>query len=142
MRSPKRCGPRRDETCGPSLPVGAGVGLWYFPIVGTTAAARSVSYLSIDQKGRATLPEGVRTSLGLRPGDFVILERTERGTYELVPATLVPRDQLWFHHPEMQRRLRKAEEDISAGRTSSARTHAAAQAQLDRFKSAGPRRRR
>ena len=35
--------------------------------------ASGVSYLSVDQKGRATLPEEVRASLGLRPGDFVLL---------------------------------------------------------------------
>ncbi len=94
----------------------------------------AVSYLSVDQKGRATLPEEVRSSLGLRPGDFVLLEKTKRGTYELVPAALVPRDQLWFHHPEMQRRIRKAEADLAAGRTKVTRTVAEAQALLDRLK--------
>jgi len=94
----------------------------------------AVSYLSVDQKGRATLPEEVRVSLGLRPGDFVLLERTERGTYELVPAALVPREQLWFHHPEMQRRMRKAETDVAEGRTKVTRTAAEAQALLDRLK--------
>lgn len=97
--------------------------------------ATSLSYLSVDQKGRATLPEEVRASLGLRPGDFVLLERTERGTYELVPAALVPRDQLWFFHPEMQRRVRKAEADLGAGRTSKTRTLAEARTLLDSFKS-------
>jgi AbrB family looped-hinge helix DNA binding protein len=101
----------------------------------------SVSYLSIDQKGRATLPEVVRTSLGLRPGDFVLLERTERGTYELVPAALVPKDQLWFHHPAMQRRIRRAEADIAEGRTDRTRSAKAAQALLDGSKSAKPGRR-
>ena len=94
----------------------------------------AVSYLSVDQKGRATLPEDVRTSLGLRPGDFVLLERTERGTYELVPAALVPRDQLWFHHPAMQRRVRRAEADVAAGRTKVTRTPAEARALLRTFK--------
>jgi AbrB family looped-hinge helix DNA binding protein len=94
----------------------------------------AVSYLSVDQKGRATLPEEVRASLGLRPGDFVLLEKTERGTYELVPAALVPREQLWFHHPEMQRRMRKAETDLAEGRTRVTRTAGGAQALLDRYK--------
>jgi AbrB family looped-hinge helix DNA binding protein len=96
--------------------------------------ATEVSYLSVDRKGRATLPEEVRASLGLKPGDFVLLERTERGTYELVPASLVPRDQLWFHHPAMQRRIRKAETDIAEGRTHVTRTAEEAQALLDSFK--------
>jgi AbrB family looped-hinge helix DNA binding protein len=99
----------------------------------------AVSYLSVDQKGRATLPEEVRTALGLRPGDFVLLEKTERGTYELVPAALVPRDQLWFHHPEMQDRIRKAEADVVEGRTRVTRSAAGAQALLDGLK--GRRRR-
>jgi AbrB family looped-hinge helix DNA binding protein len=100
--------------------------------------ASPVSYLSVDSKGRATLPEEVRSSLGLEPGDFVLLERTERGTYELVPAALVPRDQLWFHHPEMQRRIRKAEADVAAGRTKVTHSAEEAQALLD---SKGKRRR-
>jgi len=91
----------------------------------------SVVYLSVDRKGRATLPEEVRASLGLRAGDFVLLEKTERGTYELVPAALVPRDQLWFHHPEMQSRMRKAEADLAEGRSTVTRTAAEAQALLD-----------
>jgi AbrB family looped-hinge helix DNA binding protein len=104
--------------------------------------ASAISYLSVDQKGRATLPEEVRVSLGLRPGDFVLLEKTERGTYELVPAALVPRDQLWFHHPEMQGRIRKAEADLTEGRTKVTRSVGEAQALLDGFKRRrrGPRR--
>jgi AbrB family looped-hinge helix DNA binding protein len=104
--------------------------------------ATAVSYLSVDRKGRATLPEEVRTSLGLRPGDFVLLERTERGTYELVPAALIPRDQLWFHHPEMQQRIRKAEADLADSRTKVTHSAAEAKALLDRFKAKRPRGRR
>lgn len=58
-----------------------------------------------------------------------------------LPAALVPHDQLWFHHPEMQRRTQKAESDIAEGRTSVTRTLAAAQAELDRHNS-GARRQR
>jgi AbrB family looped-hinge helix DNA binding protein len=96
--------------------------------------AGMVSYLTVDRKGRATLPEEVRASLGLGPGDFVLLERTDRGTYELVPAALVPRDQLWFHHPEVQRRIRKAEDDLAAGRTQVTHSVEEAQVLLDSFK--------
>jgi bifunctional DNA-binding transcriptional regulator/antitoxin component of YhaV-PrlF toxin-antitoxin module len=85
------------------------------------------------------LPEEVRSALDLEPGDFVLLERTERGTYELVPAALVPRDQLWFHHPEMQRRIGKAEADLAASRTKVTNSAEEAQELLDSFK--GKRRR-
>ena len=102
------------------------VGSWYFPTV--------VSYLTLDQKGRATLPEEVREALGLRGGDLLLLERTSRGTFELVPAALVPRDQLWFHHPAMQKRVREAEADLRAGRTTTTRTVGEAQSLLDGLK--------
>jgi hypothetical protein len=40
----------------------------------------------------------------------------------LVPATLVPKDQLWFHHPEMQARIRRAESDLAEGRSTQTQT--------------------
>jgi AbrB family looped-hinge helix DNA binding protein len=101
----------------------------------------ALSYLSLDQKGRATLPEEVRASLGLGPGDIVLLERTDRGTYELVPAALVPRDQLWFHHPAMQRRVRKAEASFGHAGQTPTRSPEEAQALLDRLKAPAKKRR-
>ena len=101
--------------------------LWHCTTVGTT-------YLTVDGKGRATLPEEVRSALGLKAGDLVILDRTAHGTYELVPAALVPTDQLWFHHPEMQKRARTAEAELAAGRQTRTRTPEEAQAFLDRLK--------
>jgi AbrB family looped-hinge helix DNA binding protein len=99
------------------------------------------SVISLDKKGRTTLPEDVRSELGLKAGDFLILERTERGTFELVPASLVPNDQLWFHHPEMQKRIREAEADIAAGRVTTARTSAEVKALFRRWGRTRPRRR-
>ena len=94
----------------------------------------SVSFLNVDKKGRATLPEEVRSDLGVQSGDLVLLERTQRGTWELVPAHLVPRDQLWFHHPEMQARVAQAEDDFSKGRAARTRSPRQAQAFLDGLK--------
>jgi AbrB family looped-hinge helix DNA binding protein len=94
----------------------------------------TISYLTLDRKGRATLPEDVRESLGLTPGDLVLLEKTDRGTYELVPASLIPRDQLWFHHPAVRRRVARAEADLAAGRAASVATPEGAQALLDGLK--------
>ena len=91
-------------------------------------------YLTLDSKGRATVPEEVRESLGVAEGDFLLLEKTSRGTYELVPASLVPNDQLWFHHPDMQARIRRAEKNFREGRFTSTRTPEEAQAFLDRLK--------
>jgi len=102
--------------------------------------ATSTTFLTLDKKGRATLPEEVRQALGVEAGDFLLLERTDRGTYELVPATLVPNDQLWFHQPEIQARVRRAEEEIASGRSTRTETPAEAQIFLDSLKRT-PRRR-
>jgi hypothetical protein len=46
----------------------------------------------------------------------------------------VPKDQLWFHHPEMQARIRRAEEDFASGRFTRTETLAEAKAFLDSLK--------
>jgi bifunctional DNA-binding transcriptional regulator/antitoxin component of YhaV-PrlF toxin-antitoxin module len=93
-------------------------------------------FMTVDRRGRGTLPEEVRRDLGIHTEDanLVLLEKTERGTYELVPATLIPKDQIWFHHPEMQARLSEAEADFREGRFTRTETVDEAQAHLDRLK--------
>jgi AbrB family looped-hinge helix DNA binding protein len=87
----------------------------------------------IDGKGRITIPESLRRALGLSAGDTVLFELS--GTSLLVvPAALVPRDQLWFYTAEVQRRLAAAEADIGAGRTTRAATAEDAQDYLDSLK--------
>jgi AbrB family looped-hinge helix DNA binding protein len=92
------------------------------------------TFLTLDPKGRTTLPEEVRAELGIEPGDLILLERTERGTFELVPAALVPKDQLWFHHPDMQARMAQPEKDFAEGRSTRTQTPDEAQALLDSLK--------
>jgi AbrB family looped-hinge helix DNA binding protein len=94
-------------------------------------------FMTVDAKGRATLPDEVRRSLGIRGGDVLLLERTQFGTYELVPVSLIPKDQLWFYHPEMQARIARAEADFAAGRYTVTRTPEEAQAFLDSLKKKG-----
>ena len=96
--------------------------------------ASAVSFLTVDKKGRATLPENVRSDLGVSSGDLVLLEKTDRGTWELMAAHVVPRDQLWFHHPEMRSRVAKAEADFASGRITRTRTPGQAQTFLDQLK--------
>jgi AbrB family looped-hinge helix DNA binding protein len=99
------------------------------------------TFLTLDQKGRTTLPEEVRSALGVEAGDLILLERTERGTFELIPATLVPNDQLWFQHPDVQARVARAESDFAAGRSTRTKTPEEAQILLDGLKE-GPKRHR
>jgi AbrB family looped-hinge helix DNA binding protein len=70
--------------------------------------------MTIDKRGRGTLPEEIRRDLGLggADGDIVMFEKTPHGTYEVVPAALIPADQTWFHHPSVQARLTEAEADF------------------------------
>jgi len=95
-----------------------------------------MTYLSVDKRGRSTLPEHVRRELGIEgeEGALVILEKAVRGTSELIPATLVPRDQLWVHHPELRGRIEEAEADIRAGRSTRVETPEEAQRYLDSLK--------
>jgi AbrB family looped-hinge helix DNA binding protein len=104
------------------------------------SSGRSV-FVTVDAKGRATLPEEVRRSLGIRGGDVLLLEQTPHGTYELVPASVVPNDQLWFYHSEIQARIAKAEADFAAGRYTTTRTLREAQDFLDSLKKKGKARR-
>lgn len=102
----------------------------------------SSEFVTLDKKGRATLPEHVRMALGVEAGDFIILEQTERGTFELVPAALVPKDQLWFYHPEMQARIKKSEASIEAGSAAVTRTPGEAKRFLEGLRQRPGRRRR
>jgi len=116
---------------------------WYSPTMVKRAKelpeeppGRSV-FVTVDAKGRVTLPEEVRRPLGIRGGDVLLLERTPHETYELVPASVVPNDQLWFYHPEMQARIARAEADFAAGRYTTTRTLQEAQDFLDSLKRKG-----
>ena len=71
----------------------------------------------VGNKGRVTLPESVRKHLGIEEGDELGIELSANGTVELVPLALIPRDQVWFAHSEMQERISEALSDIRAGRT-------------------------
>jgi bifunctional DNA-binding transcriptional regulator/antitoxin component of YhaV-PrlF toxin-antitoxin module len=96
-------------------------------------------FITVDRRGRTTFPEDVRRELGIGNGDanLLILEKTDRGTFELVPAALIPRDQLWFHHPEMQARIAEAEADFREGRSTVTSTPGEAEAYLDSLKRDG-----
>jgi hypothetical protein len=46
----------------------------------------------------------------------------------------VPKDQLWFYHPEMQSRIAHAERDFAEGRSTTTKTLEEARAFLDGLK--------
>ena len=77
----------------------------------------------IRQRGVITLPAELRRRLELDE-DGARLEIVERedGVIELRPTVAVPADQAWFWADRWQQMEREADEDIRAGRVSSADT--------------------
>lgn len=93
--------------------------------------------VTVGDKGRITLSEEVRSHLRVSEGDVVLIELAENGIAQMVPATLIPRDQVWFAHPEMQSRIREAHGDIAAGRTTRASKSSDLRAHLGRVRKVG-----
>jgi bifunctional DNA-binding transcriptional regulator/antitoxin component of YhaV-PrlF toxin-antitoxin module/mRNA-degrading endonuclease RelE of RelBE toxin-antitoxin system len=77
------------------------------------ASSRVITAVLRD-RGRLTLPDELRRELGLADGDTMILLRTERGL-ELLPAAVVPRDQLWSCTRTVQAALEEAAGPVSDG---------------------------
>lgn len=90
---------------------------------------RVLGCLTVDHKGRTTIPQAMRRELGLREGTQIRVEVSDNGVFELVPAAIIPLDQLWFHTPEVQARITKAEADFRSGRS----TRTAGEAETRRF---------
>ena len=66
-------------------------------------------------KHQVTIPHRISKALQLRKGDHLLMRLVGRRV-ELIPASLVPKDQLWFWTSEWQKKEREADEDIAAGR--------------------------
>ena len=66
-------------------------------------------------KHQVTIPHRISKALQLRKGDHLLMRLVGRRV-ELIPASLVPRDQVWFWTPEWQKKEREADADIAAGR--------------------------
>lgn len=69
----------------------------------------------VGAKHQVTIPRRISKALKLRKGDHLLVRLVGRKV-ELVPATLIPKDQLWFWTKEWQQKEREADEDIAQGR--------------------------
>lgn len=96
--------------------------------------AEVLGVVTIDSKGRASFPQRLRRELGLSEGSQLRVERSTDGRIELVPAELIPRDQLYFHTPEVQERVTRAELSFREGRSTSTDGETETQAFLDALK--------
>lgn len=96
--------------------------------------SRVLGFITVDKRGRAVFPQALRRELGLAEGTQLRVERTDGGAYELVPAELVPRDQLYFHTPEMRERVDRAERSFRDGTSTRTQGEEATQQFLDTLK--------
>lgn len=69
----------------------------------------------IGAKQQVTIPRRISKALGLKKGDLLLVRLVDRHL-EMVPASLIPKDQLWFWTREWQLKEQEADEDIARGR--------------------------
>ena len=96
--------------------------------------ARVLGVVTLDKKGRAVFPVALREEMGLVDGTQLRVELSDDGVYELVPAELVPRDQLYFHTPAMRKRIEAAERSFREGTSTKTKGERATREFLDSLK--------
>lgn len=124
------------------MPVGCGepivcgiVGLYQ---KGQTGGLMSkvLGFLTVDSKGRTTIPREMRQELGLDQGAHLRVERSESGGLKLIPSVSVPLDQAWFYSDAVKARIAKGESDLAAGLSRRTNGPEETQRYLDSLKSA------
>jgi bifunctional DNA-binding transcriptional regulator/antitoxin component of YhaV-PrlF toxin-antitoxin module len=70
-------------------------------------------------KNQITIPHRISKALRLRKGDHMLM-RLVGGRVEMIPASLIPKDQLWFWTPEWQKKEREADREIARGNVKTA----------------------
>lgn len=71
--------------------------------------------IRLGAKRQLTLPQKAAAKLRLNAGDYLEL-RIREDRIELIPLTLVPRDQAWFWTPEWQQKEKKADKAVASRR--------------------------
>ena len=65
-------------------------------------------------KNQVTIPHRISKALRLRKGDHMLM-RLVGGRVEMIPASLIPNDQLWFWTREWQKKEREVDEALARG---------------------------
>jgi len=81
------------------------------------AKTRSVleEAVRLGAKHQVTIPHKISKALRLRKGDHMLMRLTG-ARVEMIPVSLVPKDQLWFWSPEWQKKEQEADADIAHGK--------------------------
>lgn len=75
----------------------------------------------IGGKRQVTIPHRISKALGIRKGDHMLV-RLVGSRVEMVPVSLIPKDQLWFWTPEWQAKEREVDEALARGEFKEARS--------------------
>ncbi|MDN3513463.1 MAG: AbrB/MazE/SpoVT family DNA-binding domain-containing protein [Candidatus Brocadia sp.] len=70
--------------------------------------------LTISQKGQVAIPKEIRESLHIKTGDQLTF-RVEKRKIVLEPAVNIPRSPAWFWTSEVQKMVKKADENFKDG---------------------------
>jgi len=68
----------------------------------------------IGAKNQLTIPRRISRALRLKKGDHMLM-RLVGGRVEMIPVSLIPKDQLWFWTPEWQKKEREVDEALARG---------------------------
>jgi bifunctional DNA-binding transcriptional regulator/antitoxin component of YhaV-PrlF toxin-antitoxin module len=81
----------------------------------TKTRSRIEESVRVGAKHQVTIPRRISKALRLKRGDHMLMRLVGRRV-EMIPVSLIPKDQLWFWTPEWQKMEREADEDIARGR--------------------------
>ena len=70
--------------------------------------------LTISSKGQIAIPKEIRDSLHIKEGDRLVY-KVDRGRIVLEPVVSVPRSQSYFWTPEVQKKVKNADENFNKG---------------------------
>ena len=70
--------------------------------------------VTISSKGQIAIPKEIRDSLHIKSGDRLVY-KVDGGRIVLEPVVSVPRSQSYFWTPEVQKKVKKADENFKVG---------------------------
>jgi antitoxin PrlF len=70
--------------------------------------------IRVGAKQQLTIPRRISKALRIKKGDYMLM-RLVGDRVEMIPASLVPKDQRWFWTPEWQAKEREVDEALARG---------------------------
>ena len=70
--------------------------------------------VTLGAKYQVTIPRRISKALHLRKGDYVLMRLVDHRV-EMIPMSLIPKDQLRYWTPEWQEKEREVDQEIARG---------------------------